>query len=130
LNRKVLKCSDDYSKKIVKSLGSYGFLFSINDFEIGLNSLKTLQEIKLNKINIDVNLTKELEKSNKLKLILKSIIDIAHTLDLTILAKGVDNKKRLDILSSLGCDLAQGGYFYKPQSLKSFKKIFLKYTKL
>jgi len=72
LNRKVLKCSDDYSKKIVKSLGSYGFLFSINDFEIGLNSLKTLQEIKLNKINIDVNLTKELEKSINSNLELKS----------------------------------------------------------
>jgi EAL domain-containing protein (putative c-di-GMP-specific phosphodiesterase class I) len=46
--------------------------------------------------------------------IVKAAVDLAHTLDLKIVAEGVEDEKTLDILSEMGCDYAQGYYMAKP----------------
>ncbi len=122
LDNKILQHSDRYSKKTIDTLNGYGFLFSIDDFGTGLTSFKALQDMKVNKINIDISFIKELESNHKTKAIVKAIIDMAHALDLTVLAKGVESRSGLEILKELGCDVAQGYYFSRPTSIENFKK--------
>jgi diguanylate cyclase (GGDEF)-like protein/PAS domain S-box-containing protein len=126
LDEKLLQHNDKYSRKIIKYLDDCGFLFSIDNFGIGLTSFKSLQELKVNKINIDISFIKEIVKSNKAVSIVKAITDMSHALDLLVLAEGVESKESLDILRSIGCDLAQGYYFSHPLPVEEFKKKWLK----
>jgi diguanylate cyclase (GGDEF)-like protein/PAS domain S-box-containing protein len=125
LNKKLLQQNDKYSKSIIEYLSGYGFQFSIDDFGTGLTSFKALQELNVNKINIDISFIKEIANSLKSKSIVKAIIDMAHALELTVLAEGIETKESLEILKELKCDIVQGYYFSHPLSVEKFKKMWI-----
>jgi|GEM_PF-4215178 diguanylate cyclase (GGDEF)-like protein/PAS domain S-box-containing protein len=130
LDEKLIQHNDKYSKKIIKYLADCGFLFSIDNFGIGLTSFKSLQELKVGKINIDISFIKDITNDEKAVSIVKAITDMAHALDLKVLAEGVESKESLEILKELGCDLAQGYYFSHPLPVHDFTQKWLRNPKL
>lgn len=90
---------------------SYGPKFSIDDFGTGYSSLSYLKRFPIDELKIDRSFILELPAARDDCAIVRAIIAMAHSLDITVVAEGVENTGQLDYLKSLQCDLIQGFYF-------------------
>ena len=70
-----------------------------------------------------------LEKSERTRLIIRSIISMAHSIGMKVVAEGVENKNQYEYLVSHECDYIQGFYFSKPLPEKEFAKLLVKKDK-
>ena len=107
----------------MNKLTQYGFNFSIDDFGTGYSSMKYLKNLPIKEIKIDKSFIDEITFDKKSKAIVKTIIDMAHNLNLDVVAEGVESKEQLEILERFNCDLYQGYYFSKPLKVEDFIKI-------
>jgi diguanylate cyclase (GGDEF)-like protein len=102
---------------ILNQLTNKGFTVSIDDFGTGYSSFSYLTELPVNELKIDKSfLLSMTENSHK---VIKSMIDLAHLLDLKVVAEGVETRELLDMLNEMSCDFAQGFYIAKPMTIKS-----------
>ncbi|NEV64023.1 putative bifunctional diguanylate cyclase/phosphodiesterase [Thiorhodococcus minor] len=91
-----------------------GFHLSIDDFGTGHSSLSYLKQFPINTLKVDQSFVRHLCESPKDAAIVKSIVTLAHSLDFTVVAEGVETRAQLDHLSGLGCDVIQGYLFSRP----------------
>ncbi len=94
--------------QIVKALADLGVRLSIDDFGTGFSSLAYLQKLPLDEIKIDKSFVFGMLESHNDSVIVRSTIDLAHNLGLTVVAEGVENIDHIDALARLNCDLVQG----------------------
>lgn len=88
--------------------------FSIDDFGTGYSSLNYLKKLSVNEVKIDKAFVFDMAHDEDDKVIVKSVIDLAHNLGHNVVAEGVENKETLELLTQMGCDVVQGYYFAKP----------------
>jgi diguanylate cyclase (GGDEF)-like protein/PAS domain S-box-containing protein len=87
---------------------------SIDDFGTGYSSLVYLQQLPVVEVKADRSFVTNLSTVEDDAIIVRAIIDLAHNLDLEVVAEGVEDKATMDILVRDGCDVAQGFYFGRP----------------
>ena len=102
---------------IIRELNSYGVKTSVDDFGIGFSSLSYLQKLPFAELKIDRSFINEIQDAGTLAIV-RSIIQLALNLGMTAVAEGIESKEQVDILRSLGCNIGQGYYYYKPMSLE------------
>jgi EAL domain-containing protein (putative c-di-GMP-specific phosphodiesterase class I) len=85
-----------------------GFQLSIDDFGTGFSSMVQLVRLPFSEIKIDKSFVMQAQQSQESRTMIKSIIDLGHSLGLLVTAEGVEDLDTLNYLNSLGCDLAQG----------------------
>lgn len=105
------------SEKVIKKLKNIGFSVSLDDFGTGYSSINYLKNLPIDKVKFDKILIEDIEKTEKNKILVKSIIDLAHNLDLKVVAEGVEKKEENNLLKSIDCDYIQGYYHYKPMAI-------------
>ena len=91
-----------------------GFHLSIDDFGTGYSSMVQLVRMPFSEIKVDKSFVMHEHQSRESRSVIKSIIDLGHSLGLLVTAEGVDNIDTLTYLNSLSCDLAQGYYIARP----------------
>lgn len=106
----------------VDRLRELGFLVEIDDFGAGYSSLNTLKDIDADKIKLDMKFLSG-SGERKGKLIVASVINMAKTLNMPVLAEGVETKEQADFLLECGCSEMQGYYFSKPVPLKEYEDL-------
>lgn len=108
---------------MMEQLKSTNIGLSIDDFGTGYSSLAYLKRFKVDKLKIDQSFIRNLEVDKDDAAIVRSIIQLAHGLNLRVIAEGVETDKQLAILRNYGCDEVQG-YFYShplpPEKIVSF----------
>ncbi len=114
------------SMKILDNLNSKNIHLSIDDFGTGFSSLSYLKRFPVNTLKIDRSFMQDVPTDDDAKSIVKSIITLAHTLNLSVIAEGIESKEQLAILYENNCDYAQGFYFCKPLSADDFEAFYLK----
>ena len=87
---------------------------SIDDFGTGHSSLIQLHQMPFNEIKIDKSFIDDMEKSDDARTIVRAIINLAHGLNMTVCAEGVETQATLDMLRIMQCDTIQGYYFDPP----------------
>ncbi len=87
---------------------------SIDDFGTGYSSLVYLQRLPVVEVKADRSFVSTLATVKDDAVIVRSIIDLAHNLSLTVVAEGVEDQETLDLLLEFGCDAAQGYFFSRP----------------
>ena len=112
--------------ELIAKLHLYGIRVAIDDFGSGYSSLVLLRDIKADVLKIDKAFIYKAEKDTVGKKILSSIIQLADTLNMQILAEGVETEKQLNMLADLGCHEVQGYLFGKPVPAQSFAQEFHK----
>jgi diguanylate cyclase (GGDEF)-like protein/PAS domain S-box-containing protein len=101
------------AKRNVQRLADLGIRLSIDDFGTGYSSLAYLQQLPLHELKIDKSFVFEMLSSHNENVIVRSTIDLAHNLGLSIVAEGVESLEHVEALSKLNCDIAQG-FFISP----------------
>ncbi|MBA3981615.1 MAG: GGDEF domain-containing protein, partial [Alcanivorax sp.] len=107
---------EDLDKNIalLQSLRKRGVELSLDDFGTGYSSLSYLKRFPIDTLKIDRSFITELDQSPDDAAITRAIIDMAHSLNLRVVAEGVETASHLDILRSMGCDSIQGYLISKP----------------
>jgi EAL domain-containing protein (putative c-di-GMP-specific phosphodiesterase class I) len=95
-------------------LHEMGVKFAIDDYGIGYSSLSYLRRLPVDRLKIDRSFVSGLMTGDDA--IVRSTIDLAHNLGLTVVAEGVESAEARDRLRELGCDAAQGNFIAKPGS--------------
>ena len=98
----------------LKSLKHLGVQITIDDFGTGYSSLNYLRRFPLDKLKIDKSFVKHVLVEEQDATLIKTIISIGHTLNLKVVAEGVENARQAALLSTLGCDKLQGYYISPP----------------
>ncbi len=103
----------------LRSLHAQGLRLSLDDFGTGYSSLSYLQRLPIDVLKIDRSFITPLG-SDQSTAIVRAIIAMAHSLDLRVVAEGVETERQLSILRMLGCDIAQGYLYSKPLPAEAF----------
>jgi diguanylate cyclase (GGDEF)-like protein len=102
--------------EVLRQLDEMGLGISIDDFGTGYSSLMYLKKLPVDEIKIDRSFVTDLLLNSDSLVIVRSIIDLAHNLSMTVTAEGVETLEVWEELSSLGCDISQGYYSGPPMS--------------
>lgn len=106
--------SFDASYQKILVLRDWGINFSLDDFGTGYSSLNYLRKIPVKTLKIDKSFIDDLVRDTRLQMMVKSIIDISHDLELTVVTEGVEEEAQLELLKSYGCDCIQGYLLGRP----------------
>jgi EAL domain-containing protein (putative c-di-GMP-specific phosphodiesterase class I) len=87
---------------------------ALDDFGTGYSSLNYLNRFPIDIVKIDQRFVGDLEQSRASRAIVNAVIELAHTLGMTVVAEGVETTEQHQQLASLGCDSCQGYYFARP----------------
>lgn len=104
----------------LRRLRDLGVTLSIDDFGTGYSSLSQLKKLPVSELKIDKSFILNLDTSADDQLIVRSTIDLGHTLGLSVTAEGVESEAIKALLKSYGCDTAQGYLYSKPLPAKDF----------
>lgn len=94
-----------------------GFSLSIDDYGTGYSSLQQLTRVAFSELKIDQSFVKDLSENESSRIVVESCIDMAHKLNVRIVAEGVETQEDWDMLKQVGCDVAQGYLIAKPMNL-------------
>jgi len=106
--------------KRLRSLSQYGYSIAIDDFGTGQASLGQLVDIPANTLKIDRRFISPLPGDQRHIDIVKSTIQLAESLNMKVIAEGIETKEQANLLAALGCHTLQGYYFAKPSPLSDW----------
>jgi len=107
---------------ILKDLRSLGVQLAIDDYGTGLSTLDYLKRIPATEIKIDRSFVEAIEKSRSDRLMVHSTIQLAHSLGQKVVAEGVERPETLEMLSLMGCDVAQGYLIGRPVRIDQLER--------
>jgi len=100
--------------EIFKELNKMKIHLMMDDFGIGFSSINSLKHLPFSTLKIDRSLISDIDTNSDASTIVKSIVDMAHTLKIKVIAEGVETQGQLDLLRLYNCDYVQGYLFYCP----------------
>ena len=110
----------------MEELAALGVHLSIDDFGTGYSSLSYLKLFPINSLKIDQHFTRNIKSDSKDAALVKTIIRMAHDLELNVIAEGVETLEQLDFLKTEQCNQAQGYYFNRPLPAQDIENIYYK----
>ncbi|MDO3383551.1 putative bifunctional diguanylate cyclase/phosphodiesterase [Gilvimarinus algae] len=120
-------CAMEHASETINQLNQLnqmGLQLSIDDFGTGYSSLAYLKRFPIDKLKIDSSFIHDLPLDQNDAAIAKSIIGLAHNMQLTVVAEGVEQEHQVKWLCEQGCDQAQGFYYAKPMAAAQFVSHF------
>ena len=96
---------------------------AMDDFGTGYSSLAYLQRMPIHLLKIDMSFIRDMDRNPEDRTIVKTIIAMAHTLNIEVIAEGVERAEQLELLKAFGCDLAQGFFFSKAVPAAEFARL-------
>lgn len=100
--------------EILKELKKFGVKIALDDFGTGYSSLNYLKLLPIDTLKIDKTFVDDIMSCNREQKIIQAVINLAHTMNLTVTAEGIETEDQLLTLKDLKCNEAQGYYFSKP----------------
>jgi diguanylate cyclase (GGDEF)-like protein/PAS domain S-box-containing protein len=121
----LLKNINDIIAKM-NELAELGIQFSLDDFGTGYSSLQYLKQLPLYQLKIDQSFVRDLGVDRNNEAIVKTIISMAHSLGLSVIAEGVEKEEQRQYLINIGCTHFQGYLFSKPVPIEEFEALLKK----
>ena len=116
LTESVIMTDVEHTLKILQDLKKLGIRLSIDDFGTGFSSLSYLKSMPIDVIKIDRSFIRDIPSDEDDIAITTAIINMAHSLEIEVIAEGVETFEQFELLRKLGCDNVQGYLFMKPAS--------------
>lgn len=128
LTESILLDNIDHIISIMITLKEFGIQFSLDDFGTGYSSLQYLKKLPLNQLKIDQSFIRDILIDQSDKAIVGTIISMAHNLDLSVIAEGVETPEQQQLLLGLGCTHYQGYLYSKPVSISEFEDLLIRHA--
>lgn len=116
------------ASEILHGAKKVGIKVAIDDFGTGYSSMNYLIEFEVDKIKVDRSFINPMLESQKAKSIVKTIIDLSHSIGSVALAEGIETQEQLNALVEMGCDEGQGFLFSRPVDFNSLLKFMRKWN--
>ena len=110
---------------ILETLHNLGISIAIDDFGTGYSSLSHLKRLPIDKLKIDKTFINDIPGDEDALAIVKTIIALAETLNLDVIAEGVEDEVQKEFLIEEGCDVLQGYYYSRPLPANEMKEMLL-----
>ncbi|MFW5823856.1 MAG: putative bifunctional diguanylate cyclase/phosphodiesterase, partial [Marinobacter sp.] len=104
----------DYARRCLRELSQLGISFALDDFGTGYSSLTNLQHLPISLVKIDKSFVQALGETGDSEHIIRAIISLAHSLQMSVVAEGVETEGQLEFLRDQHCDEVQGYYYARP----------------
>jgi EAL domain-containing protein (putative c-di-GMP-specific phosphodiesterase class I) len=95
----------------------------MDDFGTGYSSLTYLKKLPIDIVKMDHEFIKNFEYESDAQYIIQSVIQLAHALNIMVVAEGIETEKQLNLLKKYGCDIGQGYLFCKPVAAEELEKM-------
>jgi len=125
LTESILLQDVDTTMKTLHALKALGVKLSIDDFGTGYSSLAYLKQLAVDKLKIDQSFVRDMLTDADGASIVKAIIQLGHSLQLTVIAEGVETEAQLAFLGGSGCDEVQGYLFSRPLPASAFAELLV-----
>lgn len=130
ITESVLMNSFDHNLKLINQMKELGCSIALDDFGTGYSSFNYLTQIPIDTLKIDKSFIDGICSNEKDRCIADSIIDLAHKMDISVVAEGVEDNEQLQILQNQFCDTLQGYLFSKPLNSTDFIELLSKHKTL
>lgn len=110
----------------LQRLSQYGMRVAVDDFGTGYCALHYLRRLPVDTLKVDYSFVRDLEEDSTTASIVSAIITLGHNLGCLVVAEGVETAAQRDILCQLGCDLAQGYFYYHPSPPQEIERLLQK----
>jgi len=107
----------------IQKLQQDGIVFVLDDFGTGYASLRYLQMLPIGKLKIDKSFISSVTQQEKLEKLVQGLVQFGQSLDLQVVAEGVENAEQFELLKRVGCDAVQGYYVSPPISAEEVEKM-------
>jgi len=128
ITESLLMSDNGIKSQNLMALREQHFQFAIDDFGTGYSAINYLRQYPVESLKIDRSFVAELGVSRQADTLVKIIIQMAKSLDIRVIAEGVETQKQVDFLCALGCDYLQGFYFARPMPKEQFLKFISRQT--
>jgi diguanylate cyclase (GGDEF)-like protein/PAS domain S-box-containing protein len=118
----VMMSNTTTSRRVFDKLTRAGIKIALDDFGTGYSSLSYLSQFPISFLKIDQSFIEKADRSLQDRALILAIINMANSLDLEVIAEGVDSKRKLKFLANNDCDLYQGFLFSKALSVRDFER--------
>jgi diguanylate cyclase (GGDEF)-like protein/PAS domain S-box-containing protein len=116
----------DHAIRVMRALCDAGMRIAIDDFGTGYSSLSYLTRFPVGALKIDRSFVKDMSSDKGDATIVRTIIEMAHTLGFTVIAEGVETEEQANFLRLLRCEQAQGYLFAKPMPAAEYASLISK----
>lgn len=130
ITESVLMNSFEHNLKLINQMKELGCSIALDDFGTGYSSFNYLTQIPIDTLKIDKSFIDGICSNEKDRCIADSIIDLAHKMDISVVAEGVEDNEQLQILQNQFCDTLQGYLFSKPLNSTDFIELLSKHKNL
>ena len=130
ITESVLMNSFEHNLKLINQMKELGCSIALDDFGTGYSSFNYLTQIPIDTLKIDKSFIDGICSNEKDRCIAGSIIDLAHKMDISVVAEGVEDNEQLQILQNQFCDTLQGYLFSKPLNSTDFIELLSKHKTL
>ena len=121
ITENVVMADPELAIDVLHRIQALGVRTSVDDFGTGYSSLAYLKILPVDELKIDQSFIRDMTFSDRDKALVRSMVDLGHHLGLSVVAEGVETLATMQSLRGLGCDVAQGYYFARPQDAVSFQ---------
>jgi len=122
LTETAIMSDPQHALDVLNTASEIGMKISIDDFGTGYSSLSYLRKLPVNELKIDRTFVMDMVNEQNDAIIVKSTIDLAHNMGLTVTAEGVEDETTMQQLKALQCDTIQGYYIARPMAPADFEK--------
>jgi EAL domain-containing protein (putative c-di-GMP-specific phosphodiesterase class I) len=105
----------------LQQLRDLGVLISIDDFGTGFSSLNYVKRLPVDRLKVDQSFVRDLSTDPSDRAIVAAIVNLAHSLDIEVVAEGVETAEQLEFVRKSGCDEVQGYFFGRPMPAEDFE---------
>lgn len=111
--------------RTMTALREMGIKLAVDDFGTGYSSLNYLRRFPIDKLKIDRAFIRDVDTNEQDAALVSAVIQLGHSLDMKVVAEGVEREEQLEVLRYQDCDYIQGFYFCRPIELESFAERYL-----
>ncbi|PSW18943.1 PAS domain S-box protein [Photobacterium sanctipauli] len=129
LTESAVMSDGEHTIQMLNAIKKLGFSLSIDDFGTGYSSLSYLARFPLDELKIDRAFIKDIETVPKQVTLIENIINLGKSLNMSVVAEGVETRQQATLLSNLNCNSIQGFHFYKPAPKNELEAILHKHAR-
>ncbi|MEI8672671.1 EAL domain-containing protein [Vibrio sp. SA48] len=125
LTESAVMSDSEHTLQMLNAIKKLGFSLSIDDFGTGYSSLSYLARFPIDELKIDRAFITNIDTLPKQVTVIENIINLGKSLNLTVVAEGVETQQQATLLSNLNCNSIQGFHFYRPQPRQEVEELFV-----